>query len=258
MNVAEAAVGTALVSCERASVTYGRGAPEVHALREVDVSIAPRERVALWGRSGSGKTTLLHLLGGLVPPTAGKVIWKGQALRTLDDAARRRVRAESIAFVFQGSNLLAHLSAYENVAFAGSVGGEHAGAYADGAAGTAATGNGGQTTRAGAPPRDPEQLLSLVGLAAKLDALPGELSGGEAQRVAIARALAQRPQLLLCDEPTGHLDSDTAARVLDLLDAVQREFGFALVLATHDPDVAARAERVIELSDGRVIAETGA
>jgi putative ABC transport system ATP-binding protein len=255
VSVAEAVVATALVETEHASVTYGKpsgarggadGGTQVHALREVDVRIAPGERVALWGRSGSGKTTLLHLLGGLVPASSGSVIWKGAALTSLDDAARRRVRAESIAFVFQGSNLLAHLSAFENVAFARSVRDAAPAAEADGAA----------ANGAGAPPRGPEELMALVGLSAKLDALPSELSGGEAQRVAIARALAQRPQLLLCDEPTGHLDSDTAVRVLDLLDAIQREFGFALVLATHDPDVAARAERVIELSDGRVVAET--
>ena len=105
--------------------------------------------------------------------------------------------------------------------------------------------------------RDPDDLLSLVGLRDKLDALPGELSGGEAQRVAIARALAQRPDLLLCDEPTGHLDSETGERVLELLDALQREFAFAHVIATHDADVAARADRVVGLSDGRIVVRGG-
>jgi putative ABC transport system ATP-binding protein len=129
-----------------------------------------------------------------------------------------------MAYVFQGSNLLPHFTAFENVAFAG----------AD----------------------DPEELLALVGLGKKLDSLPSELSGGEAQRVAIARALGQRPDLLLCDEPTGHLDSDTAARVLDLVDALQERFGFALVTATHDADVAARADRIVTLVDGKVVDES--
>ena len=132
-------------------------------------------------------------------------------------------------YVFQGANLLPYFTAVENVAFAARL-----------APGDAV---------------HPEELLALVGLAAKADHLPDELSGGEAQRVAIARALAQQPELLLCDEPTGHLDSDTAERVLDLIDALQAELGFALVLATHDTDVGARLERQLELDDGRVVAE---
>jgi putative ABC transport system ATP-binding protein len=184
--------------------------------------------VALWGRSGSGKTTLLHVLGGLVDPTAGVVTWKGEELASLDAAARARVRARGIAYVFQGAHLLPYFTAFENVAFA-------AASVEDDPA----------TERT-------EELLGLVGLTAKLDSLPAELSGGEAQRVAIARALAQRPELLLCDEPTGHLDSDTGLRVLDLMDALQAEFGFALVVASHDSEVATRAERVLSLVDGRL------
>jgi ABC-type lipoprotein export system ATPase subunit len=220
-----------LVGARGVSVFYGDAEARVHALRGVDFAIDPAERVALWGRSGSGKTTLLHVLGGLVVPDEGRVSWKGDELSSLDAAARGRARARGIAYVFQGANLLPHFTAYENVAFARAVSAAPA-AHA------------------------PEELLELVGLSAKLDALPAELSGGEAQRVAIARALAQRPELLLCDEPTGHLDSDTAARVLDLIDALQREFAFALVIATHDVDVAARMSRVIELSDGSIVAET--
>ena len=137
-------------------------------------------------------------------------------------------RANVAAYVFQGGNLLPHFTAFENIAFAA------------------------QFTQSAAP-LSPDELLELVGLARKADHLPAELSGGEQQRVAIARALAQRAELLLCDEPTGHLDSDTAERVLDLLDAAQREAGFALVLATHDADVAARLDRALELTDGRVL-----
>jgi ABC-type lipoprotein export system ATPase subunit len=221
----------ALVACRGLTVSYGSGEARVAALADVDITIRSRESVALWGPSGSGKTTLLHALGGLVIPTAGTVSLKGELLSSLDAAARARVRARGIAFVFQSPNLLPHFTAFENVAFA-----MHA-------SGTAEKGS------------DPEQLLSLVGLAAKLDALPPDLSGGEAQRVAIARALGQRPELLLCDEPTGHLDSDTGERVLNLIDALQEEFGVALVVATHDTDVAARYDRTISLSDGRVVAE---
>jgi ABC-type lipoprotein export system ATPase subunit len=230
---------TSLIACQGVTVSYGRATTLVTALSDVALSVDAGERVALWGRSGSGKTTLLHVIGGLVLPSEGRVMWRGQELSSLDDAARGRARARGIAYVFQGSNLLSHFTAFENVAFARLTSAERA-------AGPAAEHS----------ERSPEDLLELVGLAGKADALPSELSGGEAQRVAIARALAQSPELLLCDEPTGHLDSDTAERVLDLIEALQREFSFALVIATHDAAVAARAGRVVELSDGRVVAVT--
>jgi putative ABC transport system ATP-binding protein len=236
---AEAVKATSLVACERVSVAYGDGEARVTALDHVDLEVAPGERLALWGRSGSGKTTLLHVLGGLVVPTDGVVRWKDRELSSLDEAARVRARARGIAYIFQGSNLLNHFTAFENVAFAREASAESAG---------------GPTGRADYEPGD---LLGLVGLSAKLDSLPSELSGGEAQRVAIARALAQSPELLLCDEPTGHLDSDTAERVLDLIEALQREFSFALVTATHDAGVAARADRAIELRDGHVAGVAG-
>jgi lipoprotein-releasing system ATP-binding protein len=228
---------TSLIACEGVTVAYGEGDARVTALHRIDLSLEPGERLALWGRSGSGKTTVLHVLGGLVVPSEGRVMWKAQELSSLDDAARGRARALGIAYIFQGSNLLSHFTAFENVAFAREASAESAGGRGDGRA-----------------DYEPEDLLELVGLSAKLDSLPSELSGGEAQRVAIARALAQSPELLLCDEPTGHLDSDTAERVLDLMEALQREFSFALVIATHDAGVAARAGRVVELTDGRVVA----
>jgi ABC-type lipoprotein export system ATPase subunit len=227
--------GLSLIACQGVTVTYGDGDARVTALREVDLTVLPGEHLALWGRSGSGKTTLLHLLGGLVVPSEGSVMWRGHGLSSLDDAARGRARAQGIAYVFQGSNLLSHFTAFENVAFA-----------REASAGPSRM----RSDRE--PDYSPQDLLELVGLVAKLDALPSELSGGEAQRVAIARALAQGPELLLCDEPTGHLDSDTAARVLDLIEALRSEFGFALIIATHDVGVAARASRVVELDDGRV------
>jgi ABC-type lipoprotein export system ATPase subunit len=217
---------SALAECEGVTVAYGQGDARVVALDGVDLAIAGGDRLALLGRSGSGKTTLLHVLGGLVSPTAGVVRWHGEPLGSLDDAARGRVRAAGIAYVFQGANLLPHFTAFENIAFAARL-----------------------QPSGGA---DAAELLALVGLAKRADHLPSELSGGEAQRVAIARALAQQPELLLCDEPTGHLDSDTGQRVLDLIDALQERHRFALAIATHDADVAARAERLATLVDGRL------
>ena len=226
---AEAAPRIEIGACRSVSVSYRIGDGTVHALRRVSLAVHGGDRVALLGRSGSGKTTFLHVFGGLVEPTEGTVEWHGSPLSSLDRAARGAVRAKGIAYVFQGANLLPHFTAFENVAFASrSENGAEPGASA---------------------------LLEMVGLAAKLDHLPSELSGGEAQRVAIARALAQRPELLLCDEPTGHLDSDTGGRVLDLIDALQKRLGFALVVATHASDVAARYRREVELDDGAVVSE---
>jgi putative ABC transport system ATP-binding protein len=221
-----------LAAVRELTVAYGSGEARVEALRRVTLAIAPRASLALWGRSGSGKTTLLHALGGLVEPTAGEVRWHGATLSSLDAAARGRARAGGIAYVFQGANLLPYFTAYENVAFA--------------------------AHHAGAEDVDPAELLALVGLDAKLDFLPSELSGGEAQRVAIARALAQRAELLLCDEPTGHLDRDTGTRVLDLIERLHEAYRFALVIATHDPDVAARCARTVELLDGRIVGTASA
>jgi ABC-type lipoprotein export system ATPase subunit len=225
-------MSSALAVCEHVDVSYGDGPARIDALRDVSLTIGPTETVALWGRSGSGKTTLLHVLGGLVTPTSGTVAFDGEPLSSLDAAARGRARARGIGYVFQGANLLPHFTAEENIAFA-----LHASAR-DAAWGLQAS-----------------ELLALVGLPTKGEALPAELSGGEAQRVAIARALAQSPALLLCDEPTGQLDSDTGERVLGLIDACREEFGFAVVTATHDADVAARSERQVELLDGRIVHE---
>jgi ABC-type lipoprotein export system ATPase subunit len=232
--VSTVAATAEIAACHGVSVVYGKGEARVAALDGVDFHLSEGERVGLWGPSGSGKTTLLHVLGGLVAPTSGRVVWRGRPLSSLDAAARGRARAAGIAYVFQGANLLPNFTAFENVAFA------------------ARASNGGMDAPNGL---GPGELLELVGLGGKLDSLGSELSGGEAQRVAIARALAMRPALLLCDEPTGHLDSDTGERVLDLIDAAQEEFGFAQVTATHDADVAARAERAVALADGRITSE---
>jgi putative ABC transport system ATP-binding protein len=228
------ATSTTLAACHSASVVYGQGEARVEALRDVDLEIATDDHLALLGRSGSGKTTLLHILGGLLVPTAGRVSWKGEPLSTLDASARGQARARGMAYVFQGSNLFPHLTAWENVAFAARLA---AAVHGEGPS--------------------PDALLSLVGLRHKGGSLPSELSGGESQRVAVARAVAQRPELLLCDEPTGHLDTDTGGRVLDMIEGLREELGFALVIATHDADVAARAARAAELSGGRLMAEVG-
>jgi putative ABC transport system ATP-binding protein len=221
-----------LAACLGVTVIYGSREAQVVALNQVDVALEPDETVALWGPSGSGKSTLLHVLGGLVEPDRGVVLREGDLLPSLDASARTGAQARGIAYVFQGSNLLPVFTAYENVAFA---------AYASG-------------DRLQIEERALE-LLMLVGLAEKAQHMPSELSGGEAQRVAIARALAQRPRLLLCDEPTGHLDTDTATRMLELIDALRVRLGFTLVLATHDADIASGLDRVIELRDGRIVAD---
>jgi putative ABC transport system ATP-binding protein len=221
-----------LAGCHGVSVVHGSGDARVVALDEVDFAVHAGERVSLFGPSGSGKTTLLHALGGLIVPDAGEVRWRGEPLSALDAVARGRARSSGIAFVFQGANLLPTFTAYENVAFAA-----HARM---------------RDASPSASELEPLELLELVGLASKAEALPAELSGGESQRIALARALAQRPELLLCDEPTGHLDSDTGSRVLDLIDALHAEFGFSQVTATHDADVAARFDRAVGLADGRV------
>jgi putative ABC transport system ATP-binding protein len=210
------------------TVTYGSGESRVVALDHVSLAVDRGDSVALWGRSGSGKTTALHIMGGLIVPTEGVVEWDGAPLSSLDARARSRARAQGIAYVFQGANLLPTLTAFENVSFARHV-------------------------SQGEPRFSPTDLLELVGLGNKADSLPGELSGGEAQRVALARAVAQSPRLLLCDEPTGHLDSDTSERILDLIEALRRELGFTLVIATHDTSVVARVDREIEILDGKVV-----
>jgi putative ABC transport system ATP-binding protein len=211
------ALGQVIASCREVSVVHGTEEAAVRALDRVSLAVAAGERIALLGRSGSGKTTLLHAIGGLLEPNEGAV--------ELHDRC---------AYVFQNANLLPYFTAFENVAFA-------AGFAADDIA----------------PADAATTLLELCGLAEKLDHLPSELSGGEAQRVAIARALAQRPGLMLCDEPTGHLDSDTGGRVLDLIDALQTELGFALVVATHDTAVASRYDRELELVDGAITRKGG-
>jgi ABC-type lipoprotein export system ATPase subunit len=238
----------ALSVCRNVSVVLGRRETLVTALAGVELTVHAGERLVLWGRSGSGKSTLLHVMGGLLAPTSGSVDWDGRPLQALDSKRGGRLRAAGIANVFQSANLLPYFTAFENVSFA-ALAAQGSASEAGGASPAGGSGLGAVVP----PALTPLELLRLVGLDDKAEALPAELSGGEAQRVAIARSLAQRPRMLLCDEPTGHLDSDTGARVLALIEALQRELGFALLIATHDPDVAARFPLEVELLDGRVI-----
>ena len=207
--------------------TY-QGAREVEVLRGVNLTLAPGESLAVTGRSGSGKSTLLATLAGLELPTSGRVLLEGQDLAKLDAAARARRRGARIGFVFQAYRLLPTMTARENVALPLEL------------AGVAQA-----TARA-------DQLLARVGLADRAEHLPAELSGGEQQRVALARALAPRPAVVLADEPTGSLDGETAAAMADLLFEATREDRCALLVVTHDPELAARAGRARALVAGRL------
>ncbi|MEM9561793.1 MAG: ABC transporter ATP-binding protein [Actinomycetota bacterium] len=204
------------------------GAVPVRALRGVDLAVDGGAVVVIRGRSGSGKTTLLNLLGGLDEPTGGTIRIHGRDLRGLDEGERAVLRRNRIGFVFQSFGLIPMLTARENVEVPLRLA-------------RAAVGE--RRARA-------EHLLDLVGLANRMAHRPGELSGGEQQRVAVARALANRPTLLLADEPTGQLDSQTGGDVVELLTMLVRADGIAAVIATHDPAVAAVADRILDLDDG--------
>lgn len=210
--------------------TYELGRRKVEVLRGISFDVDAGEFVAMRGASGSGKSTLLHLLGGLDVPDAGTIEFDGETLGGLGPARLAAFRNRQVGFVFQAYHLIPELDAVENVCLPARIGRR-------GAAETEARAR---------------ELLARVGLSDRLDHLPAELSGGEQQRVAIARALIHRPRLVLADEPTGNLDSQTGGGIMDLLCALQREEGMTLVMVTHDPRVAARAPRSLELEDGRV------
>jgi len=204
---------------------YRMGEVEVHALRGIDLTLNRGELVVLLGPSGSGKSTLLNILGGLDAPTGGEVRYLDHMLTGASETELTRFRREHVGFVFQFYNLIPSLTARENVA---------------------------AVTEIAAAPMRPEDALALVGLGNRLDHFPAQLSGGEQQRVAIARAVAKNPAVLLCDEPTGALDSATGVVVLEVLEKVNRELGTLTVLITHNAGIADMADRVIRLSDGRI------
>lgn len=205
--------------------SYRMGEVEVWALRGVDLDLAAGEFLVLLGPSGSGKSTLLNILGGLDVPTAGRVRFRDWELTQLTDAELTRYRREHVGFVFQFYNLIPSLTARENVAL---------------------------ITEIAPEPMTPEEALDWVGLADRLDHFPSQLSGGEQQRVAIARAVAKRPDVLLCDEPTGALDVTTGVRVLEVLERINRETGTTTAVITHNAVIASMADRVVALSDGRI------
>ncbi len=210
---------------------YTLGSQELEVLRGIDVRVRRGESLVIVGASGAGKSTLLHLLGGLDAPSAGDVSLDGASLFAMSKAARTKLRNERIGFVFQSYNLLPELDALENVCLPALLQ---------------------PRTRAGVTERGME-LLKAVGLGARMEHRPAELSGGEQQRVAVARALMNRPSLVLADEPTGNLDSKTGESILDLLWRLREESGTTLVMVTHDEHVATRGERVLEIADGRIL-----
>ncbi|MDA8079515.1 MAG: ABC transporter ATP-binding protein [Nitrospiraceae bacterium] len=204
---------------------YTMGAVQVHALRGVDLDLYEGELVVLLGPSGSGKSTLLNILGGLDTATAGEVTYRDHNLTSAADNELTEYRRQHVGFVFQFYNLIPSLTARENVAV---------------------------VTEIASTPMKPEDALAIVGLGDRLDHFPAQLSGGEQQRVAIARAIAKNPMVLLCDEPTGALDSATGVVVLEALERVNRELGTTTVIITHNADIAGMADRVIHLSNGLI------
>ena len=222
----------AVYELRNVSRRYTLGGIDVHAVREVDLTLAPGESVAIVGPSGSGKTTLLQLLGALDRPSAGELLFEGRDVGHLGDRALSELRLEVLGFVFQQFNLIPTLTAAQNVEIA--------------LAPTSASRNERRERVLG--------LLASVGLAERANHVPSKLSGGEQQRVAIARALANDPHVLLADEPTGNLDSTTGSEIMDLLLSLSgHEHHRTVIVVTHDASVAARARRVIRMLDGRVV-----
>jgi putative ABC transport system ATP-binding protein len=205
---------------------YHTGELDVVALHGVDIELNAGELVCLLGASGSGKSTLLNILGGLDVPTSGNLIYKGWPLDGSEEKTLTLFRRNCVGFVFQFYNLIPSLTARENVAL---------------------------ITDISRDPMKPEEALEMVGLTARMDHFPSQLSGGEQQRVAIARAIAKRPEVLLCDEPTGALDVTTGIAVLEAVERINRELGTLTVIITHNAVMAEMADRVLHLSDGKII-----
>jgi putative ABC transport system ATP-binding protein len=217
-----------ILSCSAIRKIYRMREVDVRALDGVDFALHPGELLVLLGASGSGKSTLLNILGGLDTPTTGTVCFEREELTQADEDTLTDYRRHHVGFVFQFYNLIPSLTARENVAL---------------------------VTDIADDPMEPEDALSLVGLAERLDHFPAQLSGGEQQRVAIARAVAKRPSVLLCDEPTGALDFRTGILVLEVIERVNRELGTASAIITHNAPIAELADRVVTLADGRVQSE---
>ncbi len=227
---------SAIVSLSKVSKSYVRGKQEVLVLHDLDLSIEAGDFAALMGPSGSGKTTLLNLIGGLDQPTSGSITVAGQKLETLNSKGLAKWRAQNIGFVFQFYNLLPVLTAQRNVELPLLL----------------------TPLNASQRKKNAATALQIVGLSDRASHKPGELSGGQQQRVAIARALVADPTLLICDEPTGDLDRDTADEILDLLALLNREHGKTVIMVTHDPKAADHARHVLHLDKGRLVEEARA
>jgi putative ABC transport system ATP-binding protein len=220
--------GGAVFIARGLSKVYGTGEARVYALRDVDLDICQGEFLVLLGPSGSGKSTLLNILGGLDAPTSGSARWRNHELTGASDGALTIYRREHVGFVFQFYNLIPNLTVRENVRLVAEI---------------------------ASNPMSPEEALGLVGLSHRLAHFPSQLSGGEQQRVAVARAIVKRPDILLCDEPTGALDADTGRLVLAAIAKVNSELGTTTVVITHNSAIAGMATRVLRLSGGRIARE---
>jgi putative ABC transport system ATP-binding protein len=218
-------VTTDVFMAEGITKIYRMGEVEVHALRGIDLTLRAGELLVLLGPSGSGKSTLLNILGGLDTPTAGRVRYRGDDLTAADERQLTQYRRQHVGFVFQFYNLIPSLTARENVSL---------------------------VTEIANDPMTPEEALGMVDLDDRMDHFPSQLSGGQQQRVAIARAIAKRPDVLLCDEPTGALDISTGIVVLEAIERVCRDLGTSVVVITHNAAIAAMADRVVSMHDGRI------
>ncbi|HSE63810.1 MAG TPA: ABC transporter ATP-binding protein [Thermoanaerobaculia bacterium] len=223
-----AAAAAPVLEVRNLTKVYPMGEVEVHALRGVSLTIAEGEFVVLLGPSGSGKSTLLNILGGLDVPTSGETLYRGESLSNADERQLTTYRRHKVGFVFQFYNLIPSLTARENVELA---------------------------TEIVEDPLSATDALALVGLAARVDHFPSQLSGGEQQRVAIARAIAKRPDLLLCDEPTGALDLATGVVVLEAIARVNEDLGTSVAVITHNSGIGDIADRVLSMSDGRIVGD---
>jgi len=223
-------VNEPILSARNVTKSYAIGKRTLEVLRNISIDVAAGEFLALRGASGAGKSTLLHLIGGLDSPNSGEIIFQGENLATFPESKLTRFRNRRAGFVFQSYHLLPELTALENVCLPARL----------------------ARTAPDITEKRGRQLLDRVGLKARTDHKPYELSGGEQQRVAIARALINEPELLLADEPTGNLDSHTGGEIIELLKSLRTEKKMTLIIATHDAKVAANAARVIELVDGRI------